>query len=69
MGHSEGAMVATFAAGAEGSELIIVEEMNHLLKKANNEITQKLSYSVPTLPLHEDLGKGVMGFIMKVREE
>jgi uncharacterized protein len=51
----------------KGSELLIIQGMNHVLKEAEGNIeTQITSYIDPTLPLHKDIGEGVLKFITKV---
>ena len=51
-------------AGAKGSQLIIVEGMNHVLKEVAGDLPAQMpSYTDPKLPLHKDLVAGIAAFI------
>ncbi len=53
-------------ASAKGSELLIVQGMNHILKEVEGDLTtQSPSYLNPALPLHKDLGAKILKFIEK----
>ncbi len=57
-------------AAAKGSELLIVEGMNHVLKEVDGDLNAQLpSYFRPDLPLHKDLGVGVVRFLKTTRTE
>ena len=49
---------------AKGSDLIVIEGMNHVLKAVDGDLaTQMPSYFNPKLPLHKDLAEGVIKFL------
>jgi uncharacterized protein len=51
---------------AKGSELLVIQGMNHVLKDISGDLKSQLpSYFQPDLPLHKDLGIGVLKFINK----
>lgn len=51
-------------AGSKGSNLIVVEGMNHVLKAVEGDLpTQMPSYFDPKLPLHKDLAEGIIKFL------
>jgi uncharacterized protein len=49
-------------------ELIVISNMNHVLKTINGEIQENLaSYSNPDLPINPILVKGITDFIIKIK--
>jgi hypothetical protein len=50
----------------EKSTLVIIKEMNHILKKVSSDIAlNKKSYNDPNLPLHSDLIIEMVNFLKK----
>ena len=47
------------------SELLIIEDMNHVLKKVSGEGENEAAYSNPDLPLADGLMNGIVGFLNK----
>ena len=45
------------------SELLIIDEMNHVLKKVSDEGENEAAYSNPDLPLADGLMEGIVGFL------
>lgn len=57
-------------AGAKNSEMKIIEGMNHVLKKVKGNMKDQLpSYFDPKLPLHDDVGKIILTYILKSKPE
>lgn len=57
-------------AGAKGSNLIMIEGMNHVLKAVKGDLPNQIkSYFDSSLPLHKELAVGVIDFIEAVNAE
>ena len=55
---------------AKGSDLIMIEGMNHVLKAVEGDLTTQMpSYFNPNLPLHKDLAQGVIKFLKTTNTE
>lgn len=56
----------TLAKNQPEENLIILEEMNHVLKKVGDESDNKAAYNDPSLPLHPDLIFSIISFIKQL---
>ncbi len=57
-------------AKAKGSQMIVIEGMNHVLKEVQGDLAaQTPSYFQPDLPLHKDLGPEIADFLKAIRTE
>ncbi len=55
---------------AEGSELLVIQGMNHVLKEVEGDLAAQLpSYFNPELPLHKKLGVGILKFVRNIETE
>jgi pimeloyl-ACP methyl ester carboxylesterase len=56
----------TLANSNKNSDLVIINNMNHVLKYFEGDISQNIStYSNPNLPLHQELADTIVNFIRK----
>jgi len=53
------------AAGNPSAKLLLIDSMNHTLKKATNNQEQKAAYSDPKLPVVPELIDGIGNFLLK----
>lgn len=56
----------TLSKNQPEENLIILEEMNHVLKKVGDESDNKAAYNDPSLPLHPDLIFSIISFIKQL---
>jgi uncharacterized protein len=48
------------------SQLVIIEDMNHVLKNIINDSDNYLSYTTPTFPIHNGLVEAMKKFIIEL---